>query len=405
MSGWAHGWDPAIEPPATIGIIGAGRTGLEVALYARFLGYFVEIFEAGRIANRLSGVELQNPDASVMNVATPLGRAALEAQGDDLSPLKELAATPKNLIEAYLAPLARTDLLHDFVHIHSEVVSVSRYQSWQTRSDDLQLRANDEFRVLVHSRDRGYWQARVDLIVDCSGLSHQVHGLGPGSGLAIGEVEHRSLIQWEVPRLPSTGRPMWQGKHSVVWGDSQSAESAILRLVEMEKTEPSTKITWILPEATDADHQRAFELTASLQATGSKVQTFTSVGIDRIERLEDRWTIHLMQRDGTTAPMTSDFLLSLHHPERDFRFTRSLRVQSELDRRGLDYAHGEPNSTPASRLTAMRAVTNEPNYYVLGRKRSGESTLANSKSTQNEIRDLFAVLGDREGLDLYQNFS
>ena len=39
----------AIETPATIFFIGAGPVALEAALYARYLGYHVEICEAGQV--------------------------------------------------------------------------------------------------------------------------------------------------------------------------------------------------------------------------------------------------------------------------------------------------------------------------------------------------------------------
>ncbi|MFN5103922.1 MAG: hypothetical protein ACK5GJ_14110, partial [Planctomycetota bacterium] len=46
-------WDPEMESPATIAILGAGPMGIEAALYARFLGYHVSIFETRRVAHRM----------------------------------------------------------------------------------------------------------------------------------------------------------------------------------------------------------------------------------------------------------------------------------------------------------------------------------------------------------------
>ena len=40
----------AIDTPARLAILGAGPIGLETALYARFLGYAVDVYERGEVA-------------------------------------------------------------------------------------------------------------------------------------------------------------------------------------------------------------------------------------------------------------------------------------------------------------------------------------------------------------------
>ena len=71
-----------VEPPATIAVLGAGPIGLEAALYARFLGYDVLLFERGNVAENVrqwGHVRMFSPFH--MN-ATPLGLQALGAQDD-----------------------------------------------------------------------------------------------------------------------------------------------------------------------------------------------------------------------------------------------------------------------------------------------------------------------------------
>ncbi|HKD37575.1 MAG TPA: FAD-dependent oxidoreductase, partial [Pirellulales bacterium] len=43
----------AVESPARIAVLGAGPIGLEAALYARYLGYEVDVYERGRVAEHL----------------------------------------------------------------------------------------------------------------------------------------------------------------------------------------------------------------------------------------------------------------------------------------------------------------------------------------------------------------
>jgi 2-polyprenyl-6-methoxyphenol hydroxylase-like FAD-dependent oxidoreductase len=90
----------AIETPARIAVIGAGPIGLEAALYARYLGYDVDVYERGRVAENLlqwGHVRMFSPFGQNRS---PLGLAALKAQdpawqppGDDeLLSGRELAA-------------------------------------------------------------------------------------------------------------------------------------------------------------------------------------------------------------------------------------------------------------------------------------------------------------------------
>ena len=43
----------SVETPAKLAILGAGPIGLEAALYARFLGYEVEVFDRGAVAEHV----------------------------------------------------------------------------------------------------------------------------------------------------------------------------------------------------------------------------------------------------------------------------------------------------------------------------------------------------------------
>jgi thioredoxin reductase len=66
-------WDPEMESPATIAILGAGPMGIEAALYARFLGYHVSIFETRRVAHRMLDWNNRKIDSPVGQITTSLG--------------------------------------------------------------------------------------------------------------------------------------------------------------------------------------------------------------------------------------------------------------------------------------------------------------------------------------------
>ena len=116
----------AIDTPATILFIGAGPIGLEAALYARYLGYNVEIFEAGEICQHVrqwAHVKMFSPFA--MN-HSPLGVAAIESHYPQHSfPEAEQYITGQQWLDNYLLPLAATDLLQPCINTHSRVTSIS----------------------------------------------------------------------------------------------------------------------------------------------------------------------------------------------------------------------------------------------------------------------------------------
>jgi len=147
----------AIDTPARLAILGAGPIGLEAALYARFLGYDVVVYERGEVAEavRQSGhLRLLAPFGK--NHST-LGLAAIEAQDENYQPPADDALlTGNEWREKYLLPLSQTDLIADHLRLHTTVTVVS--------TED-----GSEWSVL--SRDAN-GQERVELfegVLDCTG--------------------------------------------------------------------------------------------------------------------------------------------------------------------------------------------------------------------------------------------
>lgn len=155
----------AVDTPATIAIIGAGPIGLEAALYARFLGYDVRIYERDAVARSLRDDE---PAAQhVWRASTsPLGIAALSAQQAQWQPAEPdalLSAT--ELAERYFLPLAQSDLLVDHLLIGSEVIGLERdLQPGQIVEED----EVTGFRLRVRS-PQGEQIESADVVIDASG--------------------------------------------------------------------------------------------------------------------------------------------------------------------------------------------------------------------------------------------
>src|SRR5262245_4600080 len=117
----------AIDTPARLAILGAGPIGLEAALYARFLGYDVAVYERGHVAARVrqwGHVGMFTPFK--MN-RTTLGLAAIQAQDENYRPpADDELLTANEWTERYLLPLAATDLLSDHLRLNTTVVAVGK---------------------------------------------------------------------------------------------------------------------------------------------------------------------------------------------------------------------------------------------------------------------------------------
>ena len=130
-----------------IAILGAGPIGLEAALYARYLGYPVTVFERGDLCENVRAwehVQLFTPFG--MN-HSPLGLAAVTTQFPGYSPpgADELI-NGRQWISDYFRPLCESDLLRDSIRTQTRVLKVGR--RFQTKRDrhDPQSRSAEPFR-------------------------------------------------------------------------------------------------------------------------------------------------------------------------------------------------------------------------------------------------------------------
>ena len=115
----------SIDTPARIAILGGGPLGLEAALYARFLGYDIALYEKGILCDRLNRwaeVEMFTPFS--LN-ASSLGLAALKAHDPSYTPPSDDAAlTAGEFYVRYLLPLSQTDLIVDHLNFEAQVQSI-----------------------------------------------------------------------------------------------------------------------------------------------------------------------------------------------------------------------------------------------------------------------------------------
>jgi hypothetical protein len=115
-----------LDPPGRIAVIGAGPLGLEAALYGRFLGYDVTVFERGEVGQSLLDCLDQPLPMLPSACLSPLAWSAIGAQGGSDQPPRPqaLPLTIGQWLTDGLQRLAKTDLLRQRVLTGCEVVAV-----------------------------------------------------------------------------------------------------------------------------------------------------------------------------------------------------------------------------------------------------------------------------------------
>lgn len=428
-------WDPEVESPATIAVIGAGPVGLEASLYARFLGYNVDIFDSGRPAKNASRWHSRLLNVPVSDCTTPLGHAALHSQDPEYSaPDANRFFTGQEFADEYLIPLAKSDLLVDTVHINSQVIEVSRLHTSLDDQADLQDRCNDEFRLLIKSRDRGTYTRRADIVFDCRGAMSGICGWGPAGSQTIATDGLLEEVHRWLPLDPRFELRSVQGKQTILFGQSDLAvrfaeewsewlenatspeiAESLRRLAPLPSPlSPSIlntaeqkldlKLIWLIPSISLATDTIVTQLAEKLAAKYSNPKLFSFLpirGIERIGRHESgRWVLELLLADDSTVELQGDVFAPFPKARPTPFIGPELLSQ--------DFAfRAEPLTLPAdhhqseiSNWPGWRVATHEPHYYRLGSLDQPHDPKGLSQAYQ-QIRELFALLGTRANLDLY----
>lgn len=428
----------AIEPPARFAVLGAGPIGIEAALYARYLGFEVAIYDQGEICEhvrRWSHVELVTP---FRENSTPLGRQALRAHDENVDlPAPEAMHTAQEWLDRYLLPLANTDLLVDAFRLQTRVTDVSRLTYLKTDVEGQQLDGEEEERrdepLRVMSVDAEGKEAvdYFDAVIDASGVLSQPLGIGPGGAPAIGEgaVEDRigrmNLREDELAALP-------RGAKAMLIGTEFSAARQIATLAEVAARDPEFRCVWIsrggMTSLRSDDPREPFRVVpkdlegprgkilskANELAKSAPWLTFVSdvvveeIGAGEGDRLDVRFVGRNGLPDGFSERQSFDRALAFVGYRPDWSVARECQLK-------LDSATDGPALLAASLLDGLASnyegklrfcesdalLHPEADFYVVGAKSFGRLSGFLLPYGYGQIREVFAYVSERPDLDLY----
>jgi thioredoxin reductase len=415
----------AVDTPARIAVLGAGPIGLEAALYARFLGYDVDLYERGRVAGnilRWGHVQLFTPFG--MNRST-LGLAALRAQTENFDPPSDDALlTGREFVERYLLPLAQTDLLADSLHEQTEVVAIGRPGPLKPELAGSDERIDFDFRLLLRTAEGAERIGASDVVIDTTGVFGNPNWMGQGGIPAIGEQAERGRIEYGLPDILGAMRDHYAGKHVLLIGSGYSAATNVVALERLAHTAAETKVTWItrddalvdwtgpvheLPNDRLVERARLAQQANSLAVdAASPIRHFAGTTVDAVtwDPISHRFVVRLLGNHA--GELSIDRIIA------NVGFRPDNRIYAELQVHEC-YASGGPmklaaalaGSSSADCLDQQSAgaealVTPEPDFYILGAKSYGRDSRFLISLGLEQIRELFTLIGDRPELNLYR---
>lgn len=381
----------AIDTPARLAILGAGPIGLEAALYARFLGYDVIVLEQGRVCEHVLRWGHQRLRAPFAQISSPLGLAAIQAQDEQYQPpAEEALLTGRQWVEQYLQALAGTDLLADHLFPNTRVLGVGKEQ---VRKTDLEsdLPEGDErgdwsFRILVRDEAGEERIEMVDAVLDCTGVYSQPNFAGHGGLPAVGELALRDKIIYHLPDVLEADRAPFEDQRTLLIGDSLEAAAAAVALDELRQQSPATQFTWIT-----AHEQEPAAGPIAGEHTANRLARETAVW---------KWGTHLEQIKQTGGGKFIATLTGQISGEQAFE-----RILALVGYRGDPTLFAELQiaiSPITGGVATNDIVQGEANYYILGSKSAGRNAEGFTfVDGLQQIRQVFALMGERETLDLY----
>lgn len=223
-----------------VAVIGAGPVGLAAAarLIERNLPFV--IFEKGEVGAAVvdwGHVQVFSPWRWNIDAAA---RKLLDTSGWR-RPDEDYLPTGAQLVRDYLKPLAALPAIAASLHTHARVEAIVRQDRSRIGSN-----GRSDVPFVVVWRDSAGKQNRTlaRAVIDASGTWDQPNPMGLDGLQAPGEAENADRIAYGIPDVKGADRASYAGKHTLVVGAGHSAINAALDLMDLQATDPGTRITW-----------------------------------------------------------------------------------------------------------------------------------------------------------------
>ncbi|HEX4612883.1 MAG TPA: FAD-dependent oxidoreductase [Urbifossiella sp.] len=373
-----------------VAVIGAGPVGLEAALYAKAAGCAVAVYDRGQVGEHLlrwGHARMFTPFG--MNT-TPLGMKALlrEKPSRDV-PAEADYLTGRQFREAYLVPLAESEVLLEAMHLQHAVLNVGRATSLKKSEPDDGRRP---FRLLVRAVNGPERIDTADAVLDCTGTFNTPNWLGDGNIPAVGELAARPHLAHGLEDVLGEKRAQFAGKSIALVGGGYSAAATVCQLAALAEEHPDTWVFWL-----------------TNGPRGAPLARLANDPLKERDRLAVKANSLATRCDANLEfhPQTLLDEVVCHGPDQGFRVSgRSAGkpVSWEVERViGCVGYRADLRLTAGLRVDepAGRPETREPGYYLLGAKSFGRDSGFLLRDGHDQIRLVVAQLLGNPKLDLY----
>ncbi len=391
----------AIDTPAHIVIVGAGPIGIEAALYARFLGYKVTLLDSGEVGAHLKAWGHAPMFTPFGSNSTPLGKSALSAQRQDYEPPSDDAMlTGQQFLDQYLLPLAETDLIVDCLKLHHTVISIARKSQTKQENQGDEARADTPLVTLAKDRDGHEHVFESEVVLDCSGVYGQANYLGSGGNPALGELAAREHFGCGLLNLKGKDAERYANQQVLVVGAGLAAATNICELSKLARESLETHITWITREA-------------NAPGQSGPVAVPADDPLPQRTKIASEANRLVVEENGHLAHWPETTIEAVHYEPQNSHFHVTLagkhsgvhtfdRIVANVGcRPNLEMLRELQIDLRDSTEGIVNLVHSEPNFYILGAKSFGRDSSYVISDGLDQIRQVFAILGDREDLDLY----
>jgi thioredoxin reductase len=387
-----------VEHPVVI--IGAGPQGLAAAAHLTERGLDAVVLERGRTAaaavSEWGHVRLFS---AWPELTDPAGRRLLEPSGW-VAPTAGYP-TGAEWVNGYLAPLAGA--LGGRVRYDVTVTGVARQGRDKVVDGG---RRSQSF--VVHTQSSAGVEGRIhaSAVIDASGTWSLPNPAGADGYPALGETASAPRISYRIPDDVSE----YAGAHVVVVGAGHSATHAVLRLSELARRAPGTRVTWLLRRGSatnvfgggvgdDLPERAALGSRAQKVVESGAVEVVTGFRVSEFRQQNDAVTI--LSEDGReVAGATQVFALTGFRP--DTGLLRELRTDLDASLEAVAGIASEidPNIHSCGSVSATGArqlAQPEQGLFIVGAKSYGRAPTFLALTGFEQVRSVAAHLaGDHE---------
>jgi thioredoxin reductase len=385
----------------TVAIVGAGPVGLAAAAHVLEQGMTPIVLEAGpdvgHAVRQWGHVRMFSPWSYNVDRAA---RRLLEKPGWN-KPDGDAYPYGGELVDQYLAPLAKRTPLGEHLHTGTKVVAIARAGYDKVKTADRE-KAPFELHV-ANGRDA---IVTADAVIDASGTWLSPNPAGANGLPAKGERENADLIAYGMPDVAR-----YAGKAVGVLGSGHSAIGALIELARLPQTRP----IWLL-RGEEPDKAFGGGVNDKLSERGALGTLFA--GLVRSGKIEVRtgFRVRAIERAGEQLRITSgsccagqsvlvDELVVATGLRPDHSFLRELRLALDpaLECPPALAPLIDPNLHSCGTVRphgARELAQPEPGLYLAGMKSYGRAPTFLMITGYEQVRSIVAdIAGDREAAE------